>query len=149
MINKDKLLLRPNYLLTRYQNEIFRQLGEYMEKNNLKKQDIAEALGVSNAYVSQILHGDFNFTLKKLIELGLLVGKVPMLEFVAKEEYWLIRKGANGQQMRSFTLPVEKATFNGERLKKIKSVPSENEIANKVKTASKPIDINSLELCLQ
>jgi transcriptional regulator with XRE-family HTH domain len=41
-----------------------------MKANNLNQGDVAKKLGVSNAYVSQILNGNFNFTLKKLIELG-------------------------------------------------------------------------------
>ncbi|MBI2968417.1 MAG: helix-turn-helix transcriptional regulator [Bacteroidetes bacterium] len=88
MFNKDELLKRPNYLLTTYQNEIYRKLVTYMTANNLSQKDVAEKLGVSNAYVSQIINGNFNFTLKKLIELGLMIGKVPALEFVEFEEYW-------------------------------------------------------------
>ncbi len=88
MINKKELLTRPDYLLTKYQNEIYRQLVSYMEQNQLTQKDIAEQLGVSNAYVSQILNGNFNFTLKKLIELGLLIGKVPSIQFVDVADYW-------------------------------------------------------------
>ncbi len=85
---KDDLLKKPNYLLTTYQGEIFRQLKEYMKIHNLSQKDVAEALGVSGSYVSQIMNGDFNFTLKKLIELSIYMGKVPCLEFVSTNEYW-------------------------------------------------------------
>jgi transcriptional regulator with XRE-family HTH domain len=82
MISKQELLKRPNYLLTKYQNEIFRQVSAYMLSNNLSQKQVAEKLGVSNAYVSQILNGNFNFALKKLIEIGLMIGKVPTIEFL-------------------------------------------------------------------
>ena len=88
MVNKKELLKRPNYLLTKYQNEIYRQLVEYIELNNLTQKDVAERLGVSSAYVSQVLNGNFNFTLKKLIEIGVMIGKVPALEFVDAIEFW-------------------------------------------------------------
>ncbi|HLG03473.1 MAG TPA: helix-turn-helix domain-containing protein [Bacteroidia bacterium] len=88
MFSKEELLKRPNYLLTKYQNEIYRQLIAYIQSNNLAHKDIAAKLGVSNSYVSQVLNGEFNFTLKKLIEIGLLIGKVPTLEFVDFNEYW-------------------------------------------------------------
>ncbi len=88
MLSKKELLEGPEYLLTGYQNEIFRQLTAYMEMHNLSQKDIAKSLGVSNAYVSQILNGNFNFTLKKLIELGLIMGKVPHLEFLNQDEFW-------------------------------------------------------------
>jgi transcriptional regulator with XRE-family HTH domain len=89
MFNKKELLKRPNYLLSKYQNEIYRQLVDYMRLNNLSQKDVAGSLGVSNSYISQILNGNFNFTLKKLIELGLLMGKVPSIEFVDFDEFWL------------------------------------------------------------
>lgn len=98
MLSKKELLEGPEYLLTGYQNEIFRQLTAYMEMHNLTQKDIAKALGVSNAYVSQIMNGNFNFTLKKLIELGLLMGKVPHLEFLNQDEFWKRNKQHESQQ---------------------------------------------------
>jgi predicted XRE-type DNA-binding protein len=88
MFNKEELLKSPNYLLTKYQNEIYRQMVSYMRANNLAQKDVAEKLGVSSAYISQILNGNFNFTLKKLIEIGLMIGKIPALEFVEMGEFW-------------------------------------------------------------
>lgn len=89
MINRKNLLESPNYLLTTYQLEIYRHISNYMKENNLTQKDLAKQLNVSDAYVSQILNGNFNFTLKKLIELGLKIGKVPTLEFVDKDKFWL------------------------------------------------------------
>ena len=88
MLNHDELLQTPNYLLTKYQSEIYRQIFEYMQKNDLSQTDMARKLNVSNSYISQVLNGNFNFTLKKLIELGLLIGKVPVLNFVEIDKYW-------------------------------------------------------------
>ena len=88
MFTQEELLEYPDYLLTKYQNEIYRQLTNYIEKNKLSQQDVANKMGVSNAYVSQILNGNFNFTLKKLIELSLFIGKVPDFEFVPPHVYF-------------------------------------------------------------
>ena len=63
MFNKEDLLKRHNYLLTKYQNEIYRQLVNYMKSNNLNQKDVAEQLHVSNAYISQVLNGNFNSAL--------------------------------------------------------------------------------------
>jgi transcriptional regulator with XRE-family HTH domain len=46
----------------------------------------AEQLGVSKGYVSQVMKGEFNYTLKKLIDLSLAVGKVPVIVFKPLEE---------------------------------------------------------------
>jgi len=91
-LTRDELLESPDYLFTKYQNEIFRQLHGYMRDNQLTQKDVAKKLGVSNAYISQVLNGNFNFTLKKLIELGLVIGKVPKIEFVDKDEFAASKK---------------------------------------------------------
>ncbi|MBX7126884.1 MAG: helix-turn-helix domain-containing protein [Cyclobacteriaceae bacterium] len=88
MFTKSELLKNPDYLLTRYQHEIYRQLVAHMTAKKLSQLQVARELGVSAAYVNQILNGNFNFTLRKLIELGLLMGKVPVLEFVTPSEFW-------------------------------------------------------------
>lgn len=87
MIKKEDLLKRPNYLLTKYQNEIYRQLIEYKETNGISQSEIAKKLDVSDAYVSQVFNGEFNFTLKKIIEIGLMIGKIPTLNFVDINKY--------------------------------------------------------------
>lgn len=83
-----ELLKSQNYWLTKIQNDLFRQLNEFMVQNTLKKTDIADKLGVSKGYVSQVMNGNFNFTLKKLIELSLLFDKVPDIKFISSEEYY-------------------------------------------------------------
>ena len=105
MFSKEELLKRPNYLLTKYQNEIYRQLVDYIQTNNLTQKEVAESLGVSSAYVSQVLNGNFNFTLKKLIEIGLMIGKIPALEFVDFSEFW--RREKEGTVVRP-TISVTK-----------------------------------------
>jgi len=92
MIAKHRLFKHPDYLLSKYQAELYRQLREYMDHHGLTQKEIAEHLGVSSSYVNQILKGNFNFTLKKLIELSLMMGKVPTLEFVNIDDY-LAREG--------------------------------------------------------
>jgi transcriptional regulator with XRE-family HTH domain len=109
MFSKEELLKRPNYLLTKYQNEIYRQLVEYMQTNNLTQKDVAERLGASSAYVSQILNGNFNFTLKKLIEIGVMVGKIPALEFVDVSEFQKREKGLNVRSVPSIAKGILKS----------------------------------------
>jgi transcriptional regulator with XRE-family HTH domain len=87
-MNQDEMLRHPNYLLSTYQLEIYHQLSLYMKEHKLQNKDIADKLKVSTSYVSQILNGNFNFTLKKLIQLGLMMNKVPYLEFIDPKEYW-------------------------------------------------------------
>lgn len=87
MLSKDELLRYPNYLLTKYQLEIYRQVVKYMAEKNLSKGDLAKQMNVSSPYISQILNGNFNYTLKKLIEIGLQIGQVPVLSFIPIKQY--------------------------------------------------------------
>jgi len=81
------LIKTPEYWQENIQNELFRQLTDYMEKTGKSQSRIAKELKVSKSYVSQILNGNFNFTLNKLIELSLYIGKVPDFNFISPESY--------------------------------------------------------------
>jgi transcriptional regulator with XRE-family HTH domain len=123
MLSKKELLATPSYLLTKYQNEIYRQLVSYMDSNNLTQKEVAERLGVSGSYISQVLNGNFNFTLKKLIELGLMIGKVPYFEFVGIDEFWIKERDAT---IVSTTISVNvslQVTTIPQESKKFTSVP--------------------------
>ena len=52
----------------------------------MTQNQLAEQLGVTKGYVSQIMKGEFNYTLKKLIELSLAVGKAPVINFMPLAE---------------------------------------------------------------
>jgi transcriptional regulator with XRE-family HTH domain len=109
MLTKEEMLEHPNYLLGTYQLEIYNQLGTYMEKNQLKSKDIADKLKVSQSYVSQVLNGNFNFTLKKLIELGLMIKKVPYLQFLDPDDYWQKVNDAALERKKQFLSKEQKS----------------------------------------
>lgn len=81
MITREELLKSPEYWFENAQNDLFRQVTEYMEKEGINQNQLANRLGVTKGYVSQILKGEFNYTLKKLIEISLAIGKVPQIEY--------------------------------------------------------------------
>lgn len=116
MIDKEGLQKWPNYHLTETQNEIFRQLTAYMESHHLSQKEVAGKLGVSSSYVSQVLNGNFNFTLKKLIELGLLIEKVPQIDFVNFNQFWWKKWGRTTPavtvtaSIKPFHLPLQNST---------------------------------------
>jgi transcriptional regulator with XRE-family HTH domain len=81
MITREELLKTEEYWFETLQNEIYRQVETYLRENKMTQSQFAEKLGVSKGYISQIMNGNFNYTLKKLIELSLAVGKAPVIEF--------------------------------------------------------------------
>jgi transcriptional regulator with XRE-family HTH domain len=76
-MNREDILKRPAYWFEHEQNELFRQVSDYMERENINRTELAKRLKVHKSYVSQILNGNFNYTLKKWIELCLTIGIVP------------------------------------------------------------------------
>ena len=48
---------------------------------------MAEYLGCSKGYVSQLLNGNFDHKLSKLVELSLAIGKAPLLEYKNLYDY--------------------------------------------------------------
>lgn len=107
MFTKEELPEGPQYLLTKYQNEIYHELMEYMQSNNLTQKEVAKKLGVSNSYVSQVLNGHFNFTLKKLIEIGLMMGKVPVPGFLEFSAYWKKEREAVRESRETHPVKLE------------------------------------------
>jgi transcriptional regulator with XRE-family HTH domain len=69
------------------QNEIFRQVYFYMNKESLNQTQLAKRLNVSKGYISQILNGNFNFSLKKLIELSLKLNVAPIINYESIDQY--------------------------------------------------------------
>lgn len=85
MKTREELIKTPEYWFETIQNEIYRQLAEYMEVNNISRTKLAEEMKVSKGYITQILNGDFNCSLRKLIELSLFIDKAPVVEFKSIE----------------------------------------------------------------
>ncbi|HBL77241.1 MAG: hypothetical protein A2W90_15545 [Bacteroidetes bacterium GWF2_42_66] len=87
MIKRDELLRTKEYWFETLQNDIYRMVAEYIQKEGMNQTQLAEQLGVSKGYISQIMNGNFNYTLKKMIELSLALKKAPAFEFKNLEQY--------------------------------------------------------------
>jgi len=92
MITREELFKTEEFWLETIQNEVFRQVDAYLKDNKLTQTQFAEQLGVSKGYVSQVMKGEFNYTLKKLIEISLAIGKAPLLEFKPLAEIAKVNK---------------------------------------------------------
>ena len=76
-----ELYSNEGYWTTKIQLELYRSLVGYMEEQKLSRTQLARKLGVTKGYVSQILNGDFNHKLSKLVEISLAIGLVPDIKF--------------------------------------------------------------------
>lgn len=86
-MNRKQLLSSKEYWLSKIQIDLFNQVSDYLEKNNMNRSELAKKLGVTKGYVSQILNGDSDHRLSKIVELSLAIGLIPDLRFKNLEEY--------------------------------------------------------------
>ena len=83
----EELRRTKEFWMERIQNDIFRFVKSYMDENQINQSQLAHNLGVSKGYVSQILNGNFNFSIKKLIELSLKLKIAPDINFKSLQQF--------------------------------------------------------------
>ncbi|NVM62001.1 transcriptional regulator with XRE-family HTH domain [Mucilaginibacter sp. SG538B] len=81
METRAEVLKRPEYWFEAIQNDLYEQVALYMEAEELNQTELAKVLGYSKGYISQILNGHFNHSIKKLIDLSVKIGKVPVVSY--------------------------------------------------------------------
>ncbi len=75
------ILNEPSYWVEGINGMLYNAIVEYMEKNRLNRTQLAEVLGISKGRVSQILNdGDINFSIEKIVDISIKVGKYPVFE---------------------------------------------------------------------
>lgn len=86
MITREELLKSSEYWFEANQNDVFAEVRRYLDAETISQTDLAEKLNVSKGYISQILNGNANFTMKTLVEFFISIGKVPQISFLDLEE---------------------------------------------------------------
>ena len=86
-MRREELLKSSNYWLAYIQNGLFNIINDYKIKNKLKDKDLAQKLGVTKGYISQIMNGDFDHKMSKLVELSLLCNKIPEITYLDLDKY--------------------------------------------------------------
>ncbi len=81
MKTRKELLQTKDFWIFKIQNKLFRLMHDFMQENNMKRKDLAHELGYTKGYISQLLNGDFDGKISKLVELSMITGKVPVIEF--------------------------------------------------------------------
>lgn len=86
-MKRRELISSKEYWLSKIQIELFNQVSDYLEKNNMKRSELAKKLGVTKGYISQVLNGDADHRISKVIELSLAIGLIPEIKFKDLGEY--------------------------------------------------------------
>lgn len=85
-MTRDELIKSPEYWLQQLQLDLCQMVERYIEKKGITRSEFARQLGTSRSYVSQLLGGDFDSKLSKLVELSLACGMLPSLKFTPMDE---------------------------------------------------------------
>lgn len=85
-MTREDILSTPAYWVTKMQIAICRCADTFMHEHNMNRTQLAEYLGVSKSYVTQILAGDYNYSIEKLADIAIKLGYVPEVEFVPLPE---------------------------------------------------------------
>lgn len=93
-MKREELLRSEAYWVSKIQIDLFSQMERFMSENRLNRTGLAEKLGVTKGYVSQVLNGNFDHKLSKLVSLAMAIGKVPRVEFFDIEKF--IREDRTG-----------------------------------------------------
>lgn len=80
-MKREDLLKSREYWIAKIQIDLFEMINEYMKNNRINQTQLAEKLGVSKGYISQILNGNFDHKISKLVDLSLALDSIPLLEF--------------------------------------------------------------------
>jgi len=80
-MKREELIQSKEYWIAKIQIDLFNEVESYMKANNITRAQFAEKLGVSKGYVSQILNGEADHRISKLVELALSIGLVPSVSF--------------------------------------------------------------------
>lgn len=86
-MKRSELLRSPEWWIANIQNELYSLIYSYMEDKKLKKKDIADKLKVSRGYVTQILDGNFDHKISKLVDVSLAFNKVPIIHYVDVDNF--------------------------------------------------------------
>ncbi len=84
MERKD-LLQMPDYWITQIQMAIYNCAMDFMKETDKNRSQLAEYLGVSKGYITQLLSGDYNYSLSKLVETSMAFGYIPKISFTPIE----------------------------------------------------------------
>lgn len=79
-MTREELLRSEGYWTAKIQMDLYRGIRSFMDEKQINATQMAAYLGCTKGYVSQLLNGDFDHKISKLVELCLAIDKIPFFE---------------------------------------------------------------------
>jgi len=80
-IEREELLSSKEYWMVKMQSDLIHEMESFMEANGMSRSQLADYLGYSRGYITQLLSGTFDSKISKIVELSLAIGLKPELHF--------------------------------------------------------------------
>ena len=101
MFKESELIRSSEYWMDRIQNELYRAMRSYASDNDLDADEVSELLGISKDDLRKIENGEFDGSLRQMVDILIKLGKVPILAVRTFEEAeyrpLMERKGRDGK----------------------------------------------------
>lgn len=130
-MTREEFLKSEEYWIGQIQFDLFEVIAKYMEANNVNRTQLASRLNVTKGYITQVLNGDFDHKISKLVELGIACNVVPIVHFVDLDEY--IENDADDKKYKLVVIPEKSAQRKTAR----RSPATANKTKRKITTNNK------------
>ena len=80
-INREELLSSKEYWMVKMQSDLIHEMESFMEAYGMNRSQLADYLGYSRGYITQLMSGSFDSKISKIVELSLAIGLKPELHF--------------------------------------------------------------------
>jgi transcriptional regulator with XRE-family HTH domain len=87
MKTRKDVLNNKGYWTADIQLKLYDSIRDFMKIHNMNQTQLAKHLKVTKGYITQILNGDFDHKISKLVDLSLAIGKVPNLYLEDVDKY--------------------------------------------------------------
>jgi|GEM_PF-1233745 transcriptional regulator with XRE-family HTH domain len=101
-----------DYWTGKLQLELFRLIKQHLDETGLSQNAFARQIGVSKGYMSQVLNGNFDHKLSKLVSLALAIGKLPSIYYEDVDKVVARARGEYEPLRRSFVSATQQITLN-------------------------------------
>lgn len=85
-MTRKEILKSPYYWTAMIQVALYNCAKRFMAQSGKNRTQLAEHLGVTKGYVTQLLNGEYDHRLSKMVKLALAFGYVPQVTFVSVEK---------------------------------------------------------------
>ena len=129
-MKRNKLLRSKEYWTVQIQNELYGIMENYMTKANLNRTQLADELKVTKGYITQVLKGDFDHKVSKLVDLSISCNTVPILHFVDLDEF--IKNDEQDKVYELMPVPRHRFVFYNDNSYELSIKKEEKSVNNEV-----------------